>query len=272
MCGLAMGVVEQIRRGTTIGCSFPSEPRGMPMLGQVLDHVGFVGPDLQAMRAEWQRLGFQPTLPQALRAVDSTGEVADLGQRSCHVMLEHGYVELTEVRSDAKDHHLAPWLARGPGLCIVAYGVPDAEAWRADCGEPTMSAVMTATRDIDYGVPGSLRGAARFRWCMRDPALTPMALECVVEHCSPELVFQPAVQRHPNAVCALRGLQVRDGRIAVVEFLTRDLDALRACLAGAGVAREETVQTAVDGPPQTVIETPLATATGCRLRFFAVPA
>lgn len=272
MCGLAMTVVEQIRRGTTIDCSFPSELRGMPMLGEVLDHVGFVGPDLEAMRAEWQRLGFRPTSPQALRAVDTTGEVADLGQRSCHIMLERGYVELTEVRRDLKDHHLGPWLARGPGLCIIAYGVSDAEAWRAACGEPSMSAVMTATRDIDYGVPGSLHGTARFRWCMRDPSRTPMALECVVEHCSPELVFQPVVQQHPNAVCALRGLQARDGRIAVVELLTRDIDALRACLAGAGVAWEENLQTAVDGPPQTVIDTPLATATDCRLRFFAAPA
>lgn len=237
----------------------------------VLDHVGFAGPDLEAMRTEWERLSFRPTLPQALHAVAEAGEVADLGQRSCHVMLERGYIELTEVREPAAGHHLAPWLARGPGLCIIAHGTDDIRAWHAACGDPAMSAVMTASRHIDYAERGTLRGEAMFRWCMRDPASTPAALECVVEHLTPDLVFQPGVQSHPNSVYALRGVRVSEGRVIALELLTLDPAALRGCLAQSGLGWTD-VAPGADGPGEPGIEVALATAPGCALRFFAVPA
>ena len=238
---------------------------------QVLDHVGFAGPDLEAMRLEWQRLGFLPTLPQALHAVADAGEVADLGQWSCHVMLESGYIELTEVRRPTPGHHLAPWLARGPGLCIIAYGTADIRAWHAACGDPAISAVMTATRHIDYGERGTLRGEALFRWCMRDPASTPAALECVVEHMTPDLVFQSGVQQHPNSVHALRRVQVSADRVIALELLVRDPAALRGCLARSGF-RWADVAPDADGPDESGVEVELATAPGCALRFFAAPA
>lgn len=242
------------------------------MPGLKLDHVGFAGPDLEQMREEWQRLGFLPTSPQALHTVGSGGERADLGQRSCHVMLERGYVELTEVRSSASGHHLAPWLARGPGLCIIAHGVDDLRAWRAGCDDPAMSALMSATRRIDYGERAGMRGDALFLWCMRDPAVTPVALECVVEHVTPELVFQAGVQHHPNGVHALDGLQVAGGRVVALGLQTRDLDALRASLAGAGTRWVEAPANAADGCGGPIVEVELATAPGCRLRFSAATA
>lgn len=204
-----------------------------------LDHVGFAGPDLDALRAEWRELGFDPTPPQALLAVDATGEKFDLHQRSAHVMLQRGYIELTEVRETA-GHHLVPWLTRGPALCIVAYGSKDLRSWRAQCSEPGMSAVMTASRVIEYG---DYHGDARFLWCMRDPARTPAALECVVEHLTPELVFQPVVQRHRNGARALRGVQIVGNRVVGLTIEVADLAAL---------GRKEV---------------PLRTAPGCRVHF-----
>ncbi|MFM2111202.1 MAG: hypothetical protein RLZZ372_2126 [Pseudomonadota bacterium] len=206
-----------------------------------LDHVGFAGPDLDALRAEWRELGFDPTPPQALVAVNEAGEKVDLGQRSAHVMLERGYVELTEVRV-VTGHHLAPWLTRGPALCIVAYGSKDLRSWRAQCSEPGMSEVMTASRVIEYG---ERRGDARFLWCMRDPARTPAALECVVEHLTPELVFQPAVQRHRNGAKALCGVQIVGDRVVGLTIEVAELAALGEH------------------------EVALRTAPGCKVRFVA---
>jgi len=187
-----------------------------------LDHVGFAGPDLDTLCAEWRELGFEPTPPQALVAVTEAGEKVDLQQRSAHIMLEHGYIELTEVREIA-GHHLARWLSRGPALCIVAYGSKDLRSWRAQCSEPGMSAVMTASRTIEYG---EHHGEARFLWCMRDLARTPAALECVVEHLTPALVFQPAVQRHRNGARALRGVEIAGDRVVGLTIEVAELAAL----------------------------------------------
>ncbi|MFM8479914.1 MAG: VOC family protein [Gammaproteobacteria bacterium] len=216
------------------------EVRLMPLRAlDCLDHVGFAGPDLDAMRAEWRELGFDPTPPQALVAVNAAGDKVDLHQRSAHIMLERGYIELTEVR-EARGHHLAPWLARGSALCIVAYGSKDLRSWRAQCSEPGMSEVMTASRAIEYG---EHHGDARFLWCMRDPARTPAALECVVEHLTPQLVFQPAVQRHRNGARALHDVQIAGDRVV---GLSIEVTAL--------VARGQR-------------EVELRTAPGCRLHF-----
>jgi len=218
----------------------------------VLDHVGFAGPDMATLRAEWIGLGFSPTAPQSLLAVDDAGATIDLQQRSAHIMLEHGYVELTEVRNSV-GHHLEPWLARGPALCIVAWGAKDIYAWRTQCTEPDVSAVMTASRRIEYG---ERQGDARFLWCMHDPARRPAALECVVQHLTPELVFQPTVQSHPNGALALIDVRIEGSAVTGLDVLVADLERARAWTA-------DRARTTSSG----VLEVDLATAPGCCLRF-----
>jgi hypothetical protein len=65
--------------------------------------------------------------------------------------------------------------------------------------------VPAASRPIEYG---ERRGEARFEWFMVEAAAAPEGLLCCVRHLTPELVFQAAVQRHPNRVEALAGLYV----------------------------------------------------------------
>ena len=125
---------------------------------------------------------------------------------------------------------------------IVAYGSKDLRSWRAQCSEPGVSEVMTASRVIEYG---ERRGDARFLWCMRDPARTPAALECVVEHLTPELVFQPAVQRHRNGAKALCGVQIVGDRVVGLTIEVAELAALGEH------------------------EVALRTAPGCKVRFVA---
>jgi catechol 2,3-dioxygenase-like lactoylglutathione lyase family enzyme len=177
------------------------------MAARLLDHVGVVGTALGPLRESWRRLGFAPTEPRPLLGRDASGRDVALGQSSCHAVFDGGYVELTAVDPGMTRHHLDPWRRRGDGLWILAFGTDDAAVARgraAAAGLP-VTPVMEASRAIDYG---ARHGEARFRWFMLDPAQSPEALVCTVEHRTPDLVFQPEVRRHPNGARALRALMV----------------------------------------------------------------
>ncbi len=177
-----------------------------------LDHVGYVGRDMAALRGAMQRLGFSCTEPRPLlRAAEEGGAPQSLQQESCHVVLGTGYLELSAVLTDDPKHHLAAYRARGTGLHILALGTQEVDAVEALCraaGLPVTHA-SDATRHIDYG---TRHGAARFRWFMLEPQAAPDGLVCVVRNDTPGLVYQPEVQRHANGALALEelALQVDD--------------------------------------------------------------
>lgn len=287
MWGLAMNLVDQIPLATTI----KHVRRNQKV---ELDHVGFAGHSLELMSAEWRRLGFRTTQPDELRRLDADGAVQALGQRSCHIVFERGYIELTEVATPAPEHHLAPWLERGAGLHILAFGVADLQRWRESLAGSSaafypsagerLSPSMTATRHIDYGTH---HGDARFRWCMRDARDTPWALECIVQHLTPELVHQQAVQDHPNGALALTavGLQcpdpeaTRQDHRALYGFQPEG--AIQEVRYGAGpVARCSMIEVALRDlagwrcfgvehavSPDGAVEVALTSAPGCTLRL-----
>lgn len=173
-----------------------------------LDHVGLVGRSLEPLLAAGRRLGFAPTPPKPLMGRDpATGEARPLGQSSAHLVFGSGYVELSAVHSASPDHHLAHWLSRHEGLLILALGVDDIEVAHARCraaGLP-VTPVAGASRAIEYG---NRHGEARFQWFMLAPAASPEGLVCCVRNLTPELVFQPAVQAHPNGAAGLAGLYI----------------------------------------------------------------
>lgn len=174
-----------------------------------LDHVGYVAHSLPALREQMLRLGFAPTEPRDLLAVDAaTGATRPLGQRSCHAVLQRGYIELTAVDMPAPTHHLATWLARGAGLHILALGSDVIEAEQARCAATGLAVTPPAhaSRRIEYG---ERHGEARFEWFMFAPHETPEGLVCYAHNLTPELVFQPSVQRHPNGALALTEVVVR---------------------------------------------------------------
>jgi hypothetical protein len=171
-----------------------------------LDHVGMVAKDLAPMLDAVRRLGFCPTEPRPLLGRDpATGATVPLGQSSAHLVFGAGYVELSAVHSSSSSHHLAPWLRAGPGLHILAFGAGDARDAHARCESAGLAPLplRQASREIAYG---ERHGEARFEWFMLPPAETPEALVCFVRQVTPELVFQPAVERHDNGASALEGV------------------------------------------------------------------
>lgn len=179
-------------------------PAGVPQL----DHVGVVGRDLGRLRYDFARLGFRLTEPRTLMARDPQGGLRSLGQSSCHAVFARGYLELSAVETDDPGHHLAAWLPRGPGLRILALGQEDLAARRARCLEAGLDPlpVSHAAREIRYG---SRHGEARFDWFMLQADGTPEGLVCFVHNLTPELVYQPEVQQHPNGAVALSAVTLR---------------------------------------------------------------
>lgn len=190
--------------------------RGMvgPVGAPQLDHVGVVGRELGRLRRDFTRLGFRLTEPRTLMARDPQGgELRSLDQSSCHAVFARGYVELSAVETDDPGHHLAAWLKRGPGLRILALGQEDLATRHAYCREAGLDPlpIAHAAREIRYG---SRHGEARFDWFMLQSEGTPEGLVCFVHNLTPDLVYQPQVQQHPNGAIALSAVTLRVGDLA----------------------------------------------------------
>jgi hypothetical protein len=170
-----------------------------------LDHLGFACRDLGALLRVFEVLGFAATPPQPLMTVDEQGEARPLGQTSAHLVFGRTYIELSAVPDPAAGNHLEPFLARYEGLHIIAFRGGDLESRRLSLARAGLSPTTTAhaRRGIGYG---ELHGEAHFHWFMLPAAQSPEGLVCVVDNQSPDLVYQPSVQSHPNGALDLCGL------------------------------------------------------------------
>jgi hypothetical protein len=173
-----------------------------------IDHVGLVGPDVAALQASFERLGFITTPPKLLMQADpKTGERHSLQQLCSHAVLEQGYVELSMLESGDHAHPVAGYVRRHQGLEILAFGSTDIEADAERCRAAGLepSAVSVATRDVAYG---ARHGAAQFHWFSLAPQSAPEGLVCFVHNHTPELVFQAEVMGHPNTASAITGATI----------------------------------------------------------------
>lgn len=171
-----------------------------------LDHVGLVGSSIESLRREWQGKGFFVTEPEELLALDAnTGQRVSLGQHSCHIILEQGYIELTAVDTVSPSHHLSPWIRDHDSLAIIAVGADEIERVRSrlEGANVSVGPLAHASRPIHYG---ARRGDALFTWFALGAESTPEALLCFVRNERPNLIYQPEVQRHPNGAHALESV------------------------------------------------------------------
>lgn len=177
-------------------------------MATLLDHAGLAGTDLARMRAAFGRLGFTVTEPSDLLG-RANGVIRPLGQSSAHVVFEDTYLELTAVATPSPAHHLAGYGGRYDGLQILALRTDDlAQAHaRAQRAGAMPGAIAEASRPVDYGA-GARCGEARFEWFAVAPGCSPEGLTCLIRHLTPALVFQPAVQRHPNGALELEAVWV----------------------------------------------------------------
>lgn len=173
------------------------------MSGAALDHVGVCSAHPQALWAAYERLGFllTPVARQSgPRAPGLPPERLATGNRCA--MLRQGYLELLGlIEPGLFDNGLAGLLARYEGTHILAFGVPDAAAElpRLQRAGLAIPGVVPLQRPLDDTAPdGPL---ARFSRLPIPDA--PEGRLQLIQHHTPELLWQERWLTHPNRAVAL---------------------------------------------------------------------
>ncbi len=187
----------------------------MSRLALDIDHVGLTGPNLRATVATFRKLGFRVTEPVELMGAAAGGNQRNLGQQSAHCIFGATYIELSEVTRIGPNHHLAAWLGDGHAIRILILRATDIHAVRerAVHAGQNPTPVGDASRRLEYAGDH----VARFRWLALPADRFPEALCGYVQHLTPQLVFWPAMNDHPNGAVELTGMTLHAADAADAE-------------------------------------------------------
>jgi catechol 2,3-dioxygenase-like lactoylglutathione lyase family enzyme len=171
-----------------------------------LDHVGLATTNLESARRAYERLGF--TLSRRSMHAGSTvagGPVVPWGSGNHCAMFKNGYFELLGLVDASLPSNVKQMVARHEGLHIVALECASAdETYRqalangVAAGEP-----ITLERDAPFGVDGSATRRAGFRNVYLNPVAYPEARFILIEHRTPDVLWQPHLLKHPNGAVGL---------------------------------------------------------------------
>lgn len=165
-----------------------------------LDHVGVAARDLAPLAAAYERLGFTltPVAQQSgRRRPDLPVEKFGSGNRCA--FLRHGYVELIAILDPALyDNGLGAWIARYPGLHILALAMADEQAnlERLRRAGLPIPGVAYLERPVEEGGP-----IARFARLPFPDA--PEGRVQLIRHLTPEAIWQDRWMDHANGAVAL---------------------------------------------------------------------
>lgn len=173
-----------------------------------LDHLGAIVNDLAAGAARWERLGFllTPVSRQRGRMPDRDDEGPWASANRCAI-LQRGYLELIGVVEPALFNPWEKFIARFEGLHLLALRVPDADAaFAALAGRTgTLNPPVQRARNLDVD---GIEKTMRFRNIFSRDEAYPEGRYIVLEHQTPEYLWQPRYQAHPNGAIALEAALV----------------------------------------------------------------
>lgn len=168
-----------------------------------LDHVGFMVRDLDAGAARWRRLGFQLSRRSAqMGRVPGKAEMAPWATSNHCAMFERGYLELIGVASPGNYNPWTRFLDRFEGPHITALRCRNADETyaalrrRIDHFDPPLQRL----RNAPYG---DGERPFRFRNIFSQDAHFPEGRFIVIEHQTPEVIWQPDLMVHPNGAVGL---------------------------------------------------------------------
>lgn len=183
----------------------------MPPTDQLsLDHAGAIVRDLAAGATRWEKLGFalSPVSRQRGRMPGRDEEGLWASANRCAIFRQ-GYLELIGL-VDATCFN--PWeifLDRYEGLHLLALRVPDADAayagfaQRSEFLRSSLNPPVQRARKLD--VDGVERTMG-FRNIFSKDQHYPEGRYIVIEHQTPEYLWQPRYQIHPNGAIALQAV------------------------------------------------------------------
>jgi len=176
----------------------------------VLDHVGVVVDDLTRARAAFERLGFQLTPLSYHRGPPKDGQPgALLGSGNRCAILAQGYIEVIGVTDPAKNSPIAQSLAKYQGTHTVAFRVPNSVQAYADAGRRKAGALgaIHLERSAAWGKAGEERPAV-FSNVYFDDARYPESRPLLIEHITPDVIWQECFVDQPNGAVALLGITI----------------------------------------------------------------
>jgi hypothetical protein len=168
-----------------------------------LDHIGIATPDLAAAATAYERLGFRlAPVAQQSGPLEPGGPVLRWGSGNRCIMLRRGYVELIGiVEPGLYDNGIGGFLARYSGIHIMALGVADAAAHLSRLRAAGLDVPGIRPMQRPAATPTGV-GLARFK---RIPlADAPEGRIQLIEHETPELLWQEHLLDHANQAAALK--------------------------------------------------------------------
>ena len=176
-------------------------PAALPAL--VLDHLGCLADDFDATAAAWERLGFRlcPRSPQRGAVPGREGMHPWATSNRC-ALFRHGYLELIGITWPGAFNPWASFMERGPGLHIIALRCDTADAAYASLASDAAFLQPPVQREREVDVDGALR-LMRFRNIFSRDTECPEGRYIVIEHQTPDYLWQPRYLDHENGALAL---------------------------------------------------------------------
>lgn len=180
-----------------------------------LDHVGVVVSNLDEGQEVFTRLGFDLTERGYHAGVTGPdGKLIPWGSGNHCAMFRTGYLEIIGVTDPSKPSSARDMLQKHQGTHIVALRTD-----RANAAYQQMSAAtkgvrqpVVLSRQASFGPEGTEIREARFQNIYFDPQTFPEARWIVIEHETPEVLWQAHMLSHPNTA-----LSIEEVRFAVGE-------------------------------------------------------
>ena len=168
-----------------------------------LDHVGLFVADMAGAARAMERAGFALTPYTPQRHTLATGEMVPTGTANRLAILGEGYIEvLTPIGDTALADQMRAAVRRYPGAHLIAFGSADAEATHLRLGERGFAPLPLVRLQRGAATPDGER-LARFSVVRVPPERMPEGRMQFCRHHTPELVWQPQHQRHPNGAQSL---------------------------------------------------------------------
>lgn len=168
-----------------------------------LDHVGAIGRDLAAAARRWERLGFTLSpLSRQRGAVPGQPGMHPWATANRCAVFERGYLELIGIVDPAAHNPWQRFIDRFEGLHLLALRCDEATAAYARLSHRATFLAPPVERERKLTYRGEER-TMRFRNIFSRDDECPEARYIVIEHQTPELLWQPELLTHENGARAL---------------------------------------------------------------------
>lgn len=172
----------------------------------VLDHIAHFVPDMDAATAALERLGFTLTpLSAQHHRIEPGAPLVPAGSSNRCAMLRAGYLEfLTPTADTPVARRMRAAIARYVGPHLVCFGTSDAARAAAHLAASGFAPLPPVALERRIETPTG-EDTARFAVVRVPPEVMPEGRIQVVEHRTPELLWQPRWLDHPNRALGLLG-------------------------------------------------------------------